>query len=124
GTVSGVFQPIRDGWVVPADLQEIYRAGLQNDVPMIVGSNRDESGEDRSLDLRTYRQSLREAYGEFADELFALHPASTDQEARNAARDLGTLVLGDYTMFTWASEQVKSGRSPVYAYRFVHAPPI
>jgi para-nitrobenzyl esterase len=124
GTVSGRFQPINDGWVVPGDLKAIYQEGRQNDVAMLVGSNSEEEGESRSLDLTQYRENLRHAYGALADDLFALHPASSDEEARASARMLGTLALGDYTMYTWATSQVATGRSPVYSYRFTHAPPI
>ena len=31
-----------DGWVFPQDVMSIFKAGKQNDVPVIIGSNADE----------------------------------------------------------------------------------
>lgn len=124
GTQSGTFQPINDGWVVPGQQAVIYKAGRQNDVAMLIGSNADEAGEDPSMTLDRYRSDLIAQYGDDAEALLRLHPAENDAEARAAARRLGTIALGDFTMDRWARAQSASGRSPVYSYRFTHHPPI
>ena len=35
--------PIVDGWSIPEDPGTVFAQGKQNDVPVLVGSNRDES---------------------------------------------------------------------------------
>jgi carboxylesterase type B len=35
-------QPIIDGWFIPDDPGNIFAEGKQNDVPLLVGSNKDE----------------------------------------------------------------------------------
>jgi para-nitrobenzyl esterase len=113
GYASGTFQPIADGWVVPGELQEIYRRGGQNDVDLLLGSNDDESGENPSQTLAGYREGLNTLYGEDARRLLELHPASSDAEARAADRRVSTTTLGDYAMFGWARAQATTGTAPV-----------
>ncbi|MCW2389623.1 para-nitrobenzyl esterase [Sphingobium sp. B11D3B] len=124
GTMSGTFQPINDGWVVPGQQAAIYQAGRQNDVAMLIGSNAEEAGEDPSMTLERYRSELVAQYGADADALLRLHPAKNDPQARAAARRLSTIALGDFTMDRWARAQSATGRSHVYSYRFTHRPPI
>ena len=124
GYQSGTFQPIDDGWFVPSDLAEIYREKRQNDVAMLIGSNDDEAGEDPAMTLERYRDELRTRYGADAEAIFALHPASSDAEARSASRRLNTISLGDITMHKWAVAQTATGTAPVYTYRFTRNPPI
>lgn len=121
---SGVLQPIEDGWAVPSDLGTIYRRGRQSDVPMLIGSNSDEYGIDPSQTLAGYRALLESRYGSAGDALFALHPATNDVEAREAAKQVGTIAMGDYVMYDWAGAQNETGRASVYLYRFTHHSPI
>lgn len=124
GFESGTFQPIVDGWAVPAELRTIYRQGRQNDVAMLIGSNEDEARINPSLTLAGYREGVEALYGEDARRLLELNPASTDAEARAADKRLSTATLGDYTMFGWGRAQATTGTAPVYTYRFTRNPPI
>ena len=124
GPASGSFEPNRDGWLVPATLAEIYRNGEQNDVDMLIGSNADEAGEDPAMTLAAYRDRLQSTYGRDAEALLRLHPATSDAEARASHRQLSTITLGDYTMYSWARAQARTGTAPLYVYRFIQNPPI
>ncbi|MEP7312563.1 MAG: carboxylesterase family protein, partial [Pseudomonadota bacterium] len=124
GTVSGVFQPNDDGWVVPGNLALTYRERRQNDVAMLIGSNADESGTDTTQNLERFRSELRSQFAADAAAIEKLHPASSDVEARAAARRVSTITLGDYTMQRWARAQAETGTAPVYLYRFTQSPPI
>ncbi|MEN7538461.1 carboxylesterase/lipase family protein [Aurantiacibacter flavus] len=124
GPASGSFEPNRDGWLVPDTLAEIYRNGAQNDVDMLIGSNADEAGEDPTMTLAAYRERLLSIYGRDAAALLRLHPATDDAEARASHRLLSTISLGDYTMYSWARAQARTGTAPLYVYRFTQNPPI
>jgi para-nitrobenzyl esterase len=68
--------------------------------------------------LAQYRRFVEEAYGNKADEFLRLYPASTDTEARRAARDVArdsTLAL---SMFAWAELQAEHGDEPAFPYLF------
>lgn len=124
GFVSGTFQPIVDGWAVPAKLHDVYRDGQQNDVAMILGMNEDEARINPAMTLAEYRAGLTRQYGEDAEKLLSLHPAASDEDARQADKRLSTTTLGEYAMYAWGRAQAKSGTAPVYFYRFTREPPI
>ena len=60
-----------DGWVFPDTVYNIFAAGAQHDVPVIVGSNADEMsilGGAAGAETRSeYHESIRDEYGEHAD---------------------------------------------------------
>lgn len=76
-----------DGHVLPRQLTEIFDAGEQAPVPIIAGFN---SGEIRSLRIlsppppasaEVYEKTIRERYGDLADEFLRLYPSSDMQES-------------------------------------------
>lgn len=122
---GGSFRPVVDRWVLPADVSSIFARGLQNDVPLLAGYNKDEG---TTLAPWTGNASyfaglLRQRYGAFADELQHLYPASTDEEAAQSYyanfRDQG---MG-WQMRTWVRAASKSGKAPAYLYYFTRVPP-
>jgi para-nitrobenzyl esterase len=123
GIVPGTFEPIADGWVLPDNATEIYRKGRQNDVPLLIGSNRDENQLDPSVTLASYKGMLHALFGGEADALFALFPAANDEEARLSSRRLMTRAMAQYPMHVWAGLQTATGSAPLYIYRFTHPAP-
>ena len=130
-----------DGWYLPADLNTIFSAGQQNDVPLLTGSTNDERSAvgplisfDRDLWLRLvrnlrantvaeYRSWVGTVFGGQADDYLKLYPAESDAAVSKALHDLGRdSVLA--THWTWAQLQAKTGKSKVYLYLFSHAPPV
>jgi para-nitrobenzyl esterase len=133
-----------DGYVVPHNYAETYAQGTQNDVLVIAGFNKDETGaapetaferiSARAAVRRTnnvptaitrmsdYQQFASQRFGAMADEFLRLYSASTDREAfvanSNAIRDNGRVSL-----WMWATSWRKAGTKPVYLYFWTHAPP-
>ncbi|MBO9604226.1 MAG: carboxylesterase family protein [Novosphingobium sp.] len=124
GIVPGTFEPIADGWVLPGSATAIYRAGRQNDVPLLIGSNRDENQIDPTITLASYKAVLAALFGDQGDSLFRLFPASSDEEARSSARRLMTQAMAQYPMYVWAGLQARTGTAPLYLYRFTHVAPV
>jgi len=112
--------PIEDGYFLPRPIEDVFSAGEQIDVPLIVGFTRDESlgGLGPVKGLEDYRAKARKRFGERAQEFLALYPASSDEEAiaqaRLADRD-GTMALG---MHEWARSQLAHGSAAVFSYEF------
>jgi para-nitrobenzyl esterase len=83
------FEPIIDGWVIPASPAQIFASGQQANVPLIVGTNADEGSVfTKDLTLKTaadYRAYLGSEYRSSAEKLFALYPADDETQARAAA---------------------------------------
>ena len=122
-------RPHIDGWVMPDSVRNIFSAGLQNDVPVIVGANADEGTALRALGqtegittVDQYREQARQQYGALADAYLAVYPAATDAEVVPRLID----SLGDgafvWEMRTWA-RMMETVSSPTYLYFFTRVPP-
>ena len=113
--------PIVDGWVLPQDVYSTFVAGKQYDVPLIVGSVANDtpgpaSGATSAAAIPEY---AKKTFGDLADEYMKLYPAGSDEQARQKELQFRS----DAAMANarrLASLQVKTGKSPVYWYRFTH----
>jgi para-nitrobenzyl esterase len=119
--------PTVDGWVLPAQIVEIFDRKQEARVPVLMGFNRNEiypvlmaflprSMPDSSAD---YDAGIQKRYGDLAPEFLRLYPGS-DMEAsiRAARRD---------AIFGWSAmrivrDEAKAGE-PSYLYFFDHAYP-
>jgi para-nitrobenzyl esterase len=115
-----------DGWVFPDTVYNLFAAGEQHDVPVIVGSNADEmsilGGAAGAETLEQHRESIRNEYGEHADAFFETFPAETDEEAQQARVASGTDATFGWEMRTWA-RMMETVSSPAYLYFFSRIPP-
>ena len=115
-----------DGWVFPDTIYDIFAAGRQHDVPVIVGSNADEmtmlGGAAGAETLEQYRETIRNEYGEHAAALLDTFPAETDEEAQLARIASGTDATFGWEMRTWA-RMMETVSSPAYLYFFSRIPP-
>ena len=115
-----------DGWVFPDTVYDIFAAGRQHDVPVIVGSNADEmtmlGGAAGAETLEQFRETIRAEYGDHADALLDTFPAATDEEAQQARIASGTDATFGWEMRTWA-RMMETVSSPAYLYFFSRVPP-
>ncbi|HEU5134966.1 MAG TPA: carboxylesterase family protein [Steroidobacteraceae bacterium] len=119
GTVR--FRPNLDAHFMPRQPREIFAAGEQNDVPLLLGFTRDESSNDlrAAKDVSEFREAARKYFGERSPEFLRLYPvtaADVPAVGAQAARDGGMAT----SMRSWAFGQMKRGRRPVYLYMFSH----
>lgn len=119
-----LFRPVQDGWVLPGSYEEMLASDRQNDVPVVVGCNRDEDGValEGGLTVEEFAAHARARYGDAAAEFLRLYPASTDAEAQaqeNAAfRDAARV-----STLLWARERIAATHSRVFTYFWTHVPP-
>lgn len=111
--------PVVDGWLIPEDPGRIFAEGKQIPVPVLVGSNRDESfgGNTRSPDEFVGR--ARNRFGDLADAFLRLYPASSEESAFVAGRDEMAFVMRN-----WARLASASGKTKSYVYYFTQQPPV
>lgn len=115
--------PIVDGWFLPDDPAAIFAQGRQNDVPLLVGSNKDEGT--FFLQPTTAAASLERVhrrFGDLADTFLKLYPAGSDAEATNSQLAAFRDELG-WVMRKWAELQTATGKSKAFLYYFTHEPP-
>ena len=123
------FKPVVDGYFLPESCDSIYAAGLQNQVALLVGWNRDEGNYDAffgKIDptMANYRVIARSKFGTRADEFLRLYPASTDAEAKRSAQDYETDRAARRAGWKWLEAHLKTGGSPVYRYIYDHPLPL
>ena len=115
-----------DGWVFPKQPQDIFAAGEQSDVPVIVGSNRDEmtslSGNRIPRTKAALDSLVNGQLSKVADTFYDVYPAGDDEQAARAFVDALSDQIFGWQMQTWA-RSMASVDSPAYLYWFTHAPP-
>ncbi len=117
------FSPNIDGYFLPQNVGAIYAEGRQNPVSLLAGWNADE-GEYESIfgkdppTAENFRAYARKLLGGNAEAFLKLYPAATDAEARRSAQDFSGDQFIAYPTWKWLEMQYKTGKSPVYRYRF------
>ena len=117
------FCPDVDGSFLPKSVESIFAAKKQNDVPLLAGWNRDE-GSFRVLSVKdkptaaNARAFAEKEFGLQAGEFLKLYPANTDAQALRSAEDYSGDQFIAWATWRWVEAQKKSGRQPVYRYRF------
>ena len=109
--------------MIPDDQYKLYQAGRYHDVPVLIGYNSDEGatfGVPRSQEA--YVESVRQRYGQFADELLSAYPGGETPAAKKTARDLTRDTAFGWHTWTWARLQANNGRSKVFLYYFDEHP--
>jgi para-nitrobenzyl esterase len=123
------FSPNIDGYFLPQDVSAIYNAGKQSQIPLLAGWNADE-GNYRAIfgkeapTAQNFVSRVRTLFGGNADALLKLYPAATDAEAKRSAQDLAGDQFIAYSTWKWMEMQQKTGKSPVYRYRFDQTLPL
>ncbi|HEU4389333.1 MAG TPA: carboxylesterase/lipase family protein [Blastocatellia bacterium] len=120
--------PTIDGYLFPKAPVEIYAAGEQAHVPLMVGSNSEEIGYFGVLGrekptVENYRAALKRLYGDKADEVFKLYPAATETEVMDAAQDLASDRFISYSTWKWIDLAAKTGGKPTYYYNYARPRP-
>jgi para-nitrobenzyl esterase len=115
--------PIVDGWFLPDDPGTIFAEGKQNDVPLLVGSNKDEGTFFLEKGpAERFLENSRRRFGDLADTFLKLYPAGSDDESF-ASQLAGFRDELAWVMRQWAALQSKTGKSKAYLYYFTHEPP-
>jgi para-nitrobenzyl esterase len=126
GNAGGIVHPVIEPYVLPLSPYEAFASGLQNDVPLLIGSNADEARAivDVTHDTAaTFDSDLEHSVGQLPPALLAAYPHATDEEARQAQLSLERDLRFGWDMWAWARLQVGTGKSPVFYYLFREQPP-
>ena len=114
------FWPVTDGYVLPQNPADIFAAGLQNDVPLLAGWNKDEGTNFNIMDWshgrRSYRRVVEALMREHSGEALRLYPDKSD------ARALGGDLIINHGTWAWLEAQRKSGKADIFRYQFNRGP--
>jgi len=126
GTGASISHPVVDGYVLSASPYEVFAAGRQNDVPLLIGSNEEEARALVNLSAvkaATFTADIGRAYGPLPANLLAAYPHATDEAAKGARAHFERDLRFGWDMWAWARLQAATGRRPVYYYHFTQTPP-
>ena len=115
-----------DGYVLPRDAYELYRAGRQYKIPLLAGYTAAEGANmvAEQLNAPRFIAEVKERYGTLAPRFLAMYPATSDEEAhRSQVRLTGERAIA-WQVATWARIHARTGSSNVYVYHFDHTPPV
>ncbi|OOF91965.1 hypothetical protein ASPCADRAFT_56460 [Aspergillus carbonarius ITEM 5010] len=118
------FDPVLNYHSIPNKYIVSLENGATNNVPILVGNNKDEDGIDLSVTytVAEYESEIKSTYGPYAAELLALNPASNSSEATDA---YNSIIRSGYctSTWSWADRWSKSSDKSVYYYLWTHSPP-
>ncbi|RDW68166.1 carboxylic ester hydrolase-34 [Coleophoma cylindrospora] len=123
GTYS--FGAVLDYYAIPGTYDYSLSGGVANDVPILTGNTRDESGASytENTTVAAYVASLETQYGStWASRFLELYPAANDTQADMSfnAHYRDTSRTGSWL---WANQWNEYYTSDVYTYFWDHAPP-
>jgi len=115
--------PVVDGFLIPEDPGAVFLAGKQTEVPVLTGSNRDESFSTPPRSAEEFVAQARKRFGDLADEYLKLYPAGSDDQARESAFFSGRDEMA-FVMRNWARLAAKPGKSKSYVFYFTQQRPL
>ena len=120
---AGMRRPYVDDYVLPDQIDLIFKAGKQNKVALLHGWNEDEGLVFGGLKNATdFVNDLRKTYGRNADFLIGAYRAAYDTEAAQAQLDMARDQVFGLQGYLWLKEQARQ-QLPVFAYRFTRIVP-
>jgi para-nitrobenzyl esterase len=96
GSNGASYGPNIDGYVLPSSILTILKSGQQNDVPLMIGTNKNEGSTFIPLELKTeaeFRTFVQAAFGDKSPMVLARYPISDYGSARAAADALITDLI-------------------------------
>jgi len=127
-TGFGAFPVAVDGYFFPKSPAEIFEAGQQAHVPLLVGWNSEEMnyrmilGRDTPT-IENYSKAVQKIYGENSAEALKVYNASTDAEVEKVATEFaGDRFIG-FSTWKWSDVQSRTGGKPVYRYLYARPRP-
>lgn len=123
---SGDFGAVLDYYAVPDTYYNTMLNGPANDVPVLTGNTKDESGAELPVNktVADYVQALQDYYSdEWASRFLALFPESNDTQASISYHDHYSATSRVRTWLFANGWDSSPTTSPIYSYFWDHAPP-
>lgn len=117
-----------DGYFLPKSPVQIYTAGEQAHVPLLVGWNSEE-GNYRSIignespTVENYKNAIEKRFGENAAKVLTAFNATDSQTVKSAGTELASALFIAFGTWKWSDLQSKTGNKPVYRYFYKHPRP-
>jgi len=116
----GSFFPCKDGYVLPDDVEPTFAAKKHLDVPLMAGwvAGDGALAAGNPMNAAQFKDHVRKTFGTKANEILAIFPANSDDEAAASQLKLGTMRFAGVPDFQWALANMSSS----YLYEFTYVP--
>ena len=122
------FFPVVDGWLLPGQPTTLFKDGKQHNVPLIIGSNKDDGtvfgglGALNKVTTAEYQSLIQANAGASTPEVLKMFPAGTDAQVPAAQSDLMTQM--DFASFPrFVAASVAKTKTKAFLYQFMRVPP-
>ena len=122
------FPVVLDGYLFPKSLTEIFNAGEQAQVPLLLGWNTQENPaaafmQGLSFTKENFIKKVTEAYPNDYEEVLKLYPHETEEQVAYSAMDLAGDRFISYSTWKWFDLHRKNSDQPVYRYLYAKLRP-
>jgi para-nitrobenzyl esterase len=107
-----------DGHVIPKSVAQIYAEGNQAKIPVLIGWNKDDNLFVRPQSPETFKTSLNDRFGTFADKFAACYRSADDKETLTSQKRMSRDETFGLQMYHWALNQAGNNGTPAYVYNF------
>ena len=118
------YEPCVDGWVETDLPLNIFEAGKQQDVPLLIGSTADEWALFQLLvkpSADSYQKYVQNTFGDKAQQVLTMYPAGDDKQATASDKQVITLFTFTCPAKAYAST-MNNVKSKAYFYQFTRVP--
>ncbi len=119
------FAPVFDGWVLQNNPLAAYSGGRQQDVPVIVGSTRNEGNlylaDEADLSVEKYKSFLKSRFADHSGKAFEMFPAYNAKDVARAI-DLILTVAANAEPARLVAQSMERKKSKAYLYQFTRRP--
>lgn len=117
-----------DGYFFPKSPLEIYAAGQQAKVPLLVGWNSEEGnymgllqGEEPTVE--NFKKAVQKMFGENAAGILKVYNPADEESVKQVGTDLASALFIAYGTWKWSDIQSRTSNQPVYRYFYSHPRP-
>jgi para-nitrobenzyl esterase len=119
------FAPVFDGWVLPKNPFAAYSGGKQHDVPIIVGSTRNEGNiylaDETDLSVDKYKSFLKSRFSDHHLKAFEMFPAHKAKDVAPALDKILT-VAANAQPARFVAQSMGHKKSKAYLFQFTRLP--
>jgi para-nitrobenzyl esterase len=124
--VGGV---VIDGYLFPRSPVDIYKAGQQAKVSLLVGWNSQEGNWNGILGKaeptkENYTKAVQEMYGAKAKDILSVYNPQNDEDVKAVATDLASDRFIGFSTWRWSDIHAQTGAAKVYRYYYERPRPV
>jgi para-nitrobenzyl esterase len=119
------YEPCVDGWILPDLPLNIFQAGKQQNVPLLIGSNADEGrlfSNVSAANVNSYKAFLDVMCSDKAQQVLNVYPAADDKASKEATNRVLTLMTFTCPSKAYAAAMANV-KTPAYFYQFSRVAP-